>query len=240
MRDEEIDDLMRRSAEAGPDVDPALLNRISESLGSSFQPVRALPPPWILASVLVLICTTVAVAGALILGAYGIRKMNAVEATLIFSMLSILVWLAARLCVAEVIPGSRLPIAPWLLVASGCIGLGVVFGLLFHDYRTAEFIAQGVPCLRAGLLHAIPASLAAWWILRRGFAVKPVAAGLATGTLAGLAGVAMLELHCPNFEAPHLMVWHIAVIPVSAALVALAAIGVQAFESRRKNRNVPG
>ena len=108
------------------------------------------------------------------------------------------------------------------------------------DDRTAEFIAQGVPCLRAGLLHAIPASLAAWWILRRGFAVKPVAAGLATGTLAGLAGVAMLELHCPNFEAPHLMVWHIAVIPVSAALVALAAIGVQAFESRRKNRNVPG
>ncbi|HEY1493964.1 MAG TPA: NrsF family protein, partial [Candidatus Solibacter sp.] len=50
-----------------------------------------------------------------------------------------------------------------------------------------------------------------------------VAAGFAKGTLAGLAGVTMLELHCTNFEAPHVMVWHIAVLPVSAAIGTLAA-----------------
>jgi hypothetical protein len=61
---------------------------------------------------------------------------------------------------------------------------------------------QGVVCLSAGLLHAIPAALASWLLLRRGFAVNPVAAGLVAGTLAGLAGVTMLELHCANLKPP--------------------------------------
>jgi len=76
-------------------------------------------------------------------------------------------------------------------------------------------------CLTAGLLHAIPAALASRLILRRGFAVNAVAAGLVSGTLAGLAGVTMLELHCANLEALHVMLWHTAVIPVSGAAGAL-------------------
>ena len=92
----------------------------------------------------------------------------------------------------------------------------------FTTIGTERFVSQGMTCLIAGLLFALPASLA-WWLLSRGFAVNSVAAGLAKGTLAGLAGVTMLELHCPNFEAPHVMVWHIAVLPVSAAIGMLAA-----------------
>jgi hypothetical protein len=104
--------------------------------------------------------------------------------------------------------------------------------LLFHDYRTERFLSQGLVCLTAGLILALPASLAAWWILKRGFAVNPVTAGLATGTLGGLAGVTMLELHCINFEAPHLMVWHIAVIPISGAIGALVAFTARAYRRR--------
>jgi hypothetical protein len=33
----------------------------------------------------------------------------------------------------------------------------------------------------------------------------------------------MLELHCANFEAPHVMLWHTAVIWVAAAAGALTA-----------------
>jgi hypothetical protein len=36
--------------------------------------------------------------------------------------------------------------------------------------------------------------------------------------LGGLAGVGLLELHCPNFQTAHILVWHAAVVPVSAAL----------------------
>jgi hypothetical protein len=49
-----------------------------------------------------------------------------------------------------------------------------------------------------------------------GFAVNPVSAGFVAGAVGSLTGVTFLELHCPLFEAPHLLVWHTAVVPVSA------------------------
>jgi len=130
-------------------------------------------------------------------------------------------WLAATTCVAEMIAGSRRRVSPAILVGAGSLALVGVFAILFRDYHTHSFVHQGVACLTAGLLHAIPVALASWFLLRRGFAVNPVAAALVAGTLAGLAGVTMLELHCPNFEAPHVMLWHTAVVPVSGAAGAL-------------------
>ena len=58
-------------------------------------------------------------------------------------------------------------------------------------------------------------------MLRRGFAVNSVSAGLVGGALAGLCGVTMLELHCANFQAMHVLVWPTAVVPASAAVGAL-------------------
>jgi hypothetical protein len=157
------------------------------------------------------------------LGLYGIQRLSVLERALIFPALAVLIWLAAAAYAGEMIPGSRRRVAPGTLLWAGSLALVAVFAALFHDYRTDRFVSQGVACLTAGLLHAIPAGLASWLLLRRGFAVNSVAAGLVAGTLAGLAGVTMLELHCPNFEAPHVMLWHTAVIPVSAAAGALLA-----------------
>lgn len=223
MKDRDIDEILRRAADGAPEIDPALLDRVSQSIGSSLRPVRPPPPAWVLRAGLALICGAVAAAGALLLRPYGILKMSGWEIAPIFSVLATLIWIAAVLSVAETIPGSRRPMAPWILLPAGCIGLALVFALLFHDYGTERFVSQGVKCLTAGLALALPASIAAGLVLRRGFAVSPAAAGLAIGTLAGLAGVTMLELHCPNFEAPHVMVWHIAVLATSAAVGALVA-----------------
>jgi len=132
-------------------------------------------------------------------------------------------WLAATACVTEMIPGSRRRVAPGYLLGTGSLALLAVFAVLFRDYRTDRFVSEGVACLTAGLLHAIPTALASWFLLRRGLAVNPVASGLVAGTLAGLAGVTMLELHCANFQALHVMLWHTAVMPVSGAAGALLA-----------------
>ena len=223
MKDKEIDDILKRAAEGTQAVDPALLDRVSQSMRSSLRPVRPLPPPWALAGWLILICIFVALAGAMLLKFYGVQKMNALQIGLIFPILGMLIWVAAVLCVSEVIPGSRRLVAPWLLTVAGCLGLAVVFALLFSEYGTERFVSQGMRCLTAGLLHALPVSAATGLVLRRGFAVNSVAASLSRGTLGGLAGVAMLELHCPNFEAPHIIVWHIAVLAISGLAGALLA-----------------
>lgn len=223
MKDREIDEILKQAAQAPHDVDPALLGRVASSIGCSMRPVRPLPPAWVLACGLVLICAAVALAGAARSGFYGIQKLSVLESLLIFPTLGILIWLAATTCVSEMIPGSRRRVAPGWLLGAGSLALLAVFAVLFRDYGTDRFVSQGFVCLTAGLLHAIPAALASWLLLRRGFAVNSVAAGLVAGILAGLAGVTMLELHCANLQAPHVMLWHTAVIPVSAAAGALLA-----------------
>uniref|UniRef100_Q025Y7 DUF1109 domain-containing protein n=1 Tax=Solibacter usitatus (strain Ellin6076) TaxID=234267 RepID=Q025Y7_SOLUE len=223
MRDRDIDDFLNRGAGPPPEVDPDLLDRLSATVHSGLLPVRPLPSPSVLTAGLVAICAAIAIAGGLALGPHGIQRMIALQIAIVFAVLAVFMVLSAAVTVAEVIPGRRRLVAPWILLPAGCVALAVVFGLLFSDPGTERFVPQGLTCLKAGLLFALPAGVAAGWLLRRGFAVSPGAAWFAAGTLAGLAGVGMLELHCANFEAPHIIVWHIAVVPLSALIGFLAA-----------------
>lgn len=221
MKDNEIDNLLKKAAQPPRDLDPLVLERIGDSIKSSLRPVRALPPGWLMAVGLVLVCVAVSLAGAARAGFFGIARMNMPERLVIFPALGLLACLAAVGFVHQMVPASRVRVSPGALLALSSVALPAVFALLFRDYHTDHFFSVGITCLFTGLLHAIPAGLLSWLILRRGYAVNPAAAGLLAGTLSGLAGVGLLELHCPNFQAAHILVWHTAVVPVSAALGAL-------------------
>jgi len=221
MTDEEVDNVMQKASGVPPEVERVLLERIADSINVSLRPVRPLPPTWVLTGGMVLICAAVAVAAGARTGFDGVEKLGLWERIVIFSTLGILAWVAGREFVSQLIPGSRqvLSVGRFLTVAGAAL-LGV-FALVFRDYRTDHFISAGIACLLTGVLLAIPAGLMSWLLLRRGFAVNPVGAGLGGGALAGLCGVTMLELHCANFQALHVLVWHTAVLPVSAAAGAL-------------------
>ena len=230
MSEEHIDKVLRDAGQPPP-VDPALLDRVKASLGPAMLPVRPLAPTWLLAAGLVLICAVIGIAGAVALGLKGVHVMSPVEIAAIFPVLAAMLCLSAAYYAGAMIPGSRLSGARWTLPAIVCLVLIAIFALLFHTYQTQNFVRQGLVCLKAGLLHAVPAALACWWLLRRGCAVDSVATGLAQGTLAGLAGVLMLELHCAILEAPHVMLWHVAVVPVSAAGAAIFWMATRARSS---------
>jgi hypothetical protein len=210
-----MDELVARAGAASRPPDPALLDSIANSIKGSTRPVRPLPPLWLMTAATMMVCVGIAVAGAAVFGFYGFEKLGFSERMLIFCVLGALIWLAAQEFVRQMVPGSRLRVTPGTLLQIGVAVLIGIFALLFHDYHTAQFVSAGVVCLSVGVAHAVPTGLLAWLVLRRGFAVNGVSAGLAAGTLGGLAGVAMLELHCLNFEALHIIVWHTAVIPVS-------------------------
>ena len=230
MRDEDVDKVCERAAAVAPPVEPALLKRIVDSINPSLLPVRPRPPIWVLTGALVLVCTAVAGAAAAGAGFYGIEKLGRWEGVLIFSTIGILVWVAGKQFVCQVIPGSRQPVGVHAFLTIACAALLGVFALVFRDYHTEHFIPAGIACLRTGLLVAIPAALLSWVLVRRGFAVNSVAAGLVGGALAGLTGVTMLELHCANFEALHVLVWHTAVVPVSAAAGALVGWALMRYD----------
>lgn len=239
MKDREIDEILKQAAQVPHAVDPALLDRVVGSVQQSMGPVRPLPPAGVLVGGLVLIASAVALGGAALAGFHGVQKMSGWERAVIFPALAILLWLAAAALVSEMIPASRRRASPGVLLGICNVTLLAIFAVLFRDYHSERFVHQGVICLGIGLAHAIPTGLASWWLLRRGFAVNPVTAGLVTGTLAGLAGVTMLELHCPNFEAFHLLVWHTAVILVSAGGGAILPWAASHWAAEHFDKSLP-
>jgi hypothetical protein len=221
VTDQEIDDILQRAAGSSREVPAQLLERIADSVAPSLRPVRPLPANWVLSGALGLIGGAVALIGAGRAGFQGYEALGVLSRTLILGALALFIGVAARRAVDEWTPGSARRLSTGGLVAALSVALAVVFGLLFDDYRAENFVSAGLTCLCTGVLHAIPAALVAWWVLRRGCALDSVSAGLAVGALAGLAGLAVLELHCANFEALHVLVWHTLVMPVSAGFGAL-------------------
>ena len=239
MSDRDIDELLK-GAEVPNRPRAETLERITGSIAGSLRPVRPLPSWSMLFGGVTLVCSAVALAGAAGLGFFGITKMTSFERIFVFSALALLVFAAARETVSAMVPGSRRRLSSNALLAIAGIALASVLALCFRDYQTTRFIHSGLVCLTIGLLHAAVAGLLGWVVLRRGFAVDAMSAGLAAGTLAGLAGVAMLELHCPNFQAAHILVWHLGVLLLSAGLGALSSRGVASLSAissdRRKTR----
>jgi hypothetical protein len=203
--------------ESGPagEVDPAIVERAKQAIVPSLQPVRPAPSPAVQTVVLVMACAVIAWLGAQLSGFEGFFALSVVERVVIFTSLALFTWMGARVFASEMIPGSGLPIRPGWLLSVVCAAIACEFLFFFHDYDMGGFVPQGIECLVNGLLHAIPVGIVAWIVLRRGFAVEPVGAGVAAGILAGLGGVGLLELHCPNLKVMHQTIWHLAVLPLS-------------------------
>jgi hypothetical protein len=216
VKDREIDEALGKALGGARGVPADVLERLTASIGS-LRPVRPLPPARVLTGALLLGCAAVSLAGAAWAGFSGFARLGASRRVLIFTTLGLLAWLAAASFVRESIPASRRRLSAPTLLALVSAALAGMFALLFRDYRADHFVSSGLACLRTGVLHAAPAALLSWLILRRGFAVNPIGAGLVGGALAGLAGVTLLELNCVNFQALHVLVWHTAVVPASAA-----------------------
>jgi hypothetical protein len=227
VRDAEVDEALEQAAREPHTLPGELLKRIADSIEPRLEPVRPLPATPLLTMGLVLIGAAVALAGAARVGLQGFEALGLPSRVVIFGTLAILGCAAAAQAVGEWIPGSRRRFNPAGLLASLLVALLALFALLFHDYRIDHFVAAGLKCLFTGLLLAVPAALLGVRWLRRGWAVNTVSAGLAAGVLAGLAGVTMLELHCANFQALHILVWHTLVVPVSAAVGALLGWAVR-------------
>ena len=218
MRNADVDERLDQAARAPNALPAALLERIVESVGPAVPPVRPLGSTPVLSAGLFLIVAVVALLGAARVGFQGVEALSFAQRLTIFGTLALLAALGAARTVLEWIPGSAAPVAGPAMLAAATGALLVVFALVFHDYSMTQFVSAGVNCLLAGLLHAAVAAPFLWWLLRRGYAVNAVSAGLVAGALAGLAGVSLLELHCTKLEAPHVLVWHTLVVPVSAVI----------------------
>ena len=216
MTPKQIDELLARAAERPLPPDHTGVARAKNTILSSLRPVRPLASTGALAIRFFIVFVSVAVAGAAIIGIYGVRALTPIERSVIFPVVIASAAFAAIAAAREMRPAGGTRIGGITLTAVS-LGLLAIFAVFFHDYGMERFVRQGIGCLKAGLAFSVAAAIIVCVLLARGYIQNLAAAGLAAGTVAGLAGLGALELHCPILKTMHVMVWHLAVVVISGA-----------------------
>jgi hypothetical protein len=156
------------------------------------------------------------------MGAFAIAVMTPLQTATMLGAVAVNIGLLAYSLVNQMIPGSRHRIPPRLLPVAITISLTIAMAVLFQFQHERNFWASAWACIRAGTPFGVLAAVPFWLVLRRGAILSPGMTGAATGLLAGLVGTSVLEIHCPNLDAWHILVSHLGV----AILCALAGLAI--------------
>ena len=215
-------------------LSPAALRKIAESLADNLRPVRPLAPARYFVGAFVGIFVSIVALSVYRLGAFAIAVMTPLQTTAILSTLAIGTGLLVYSLVNQMVPGSRHRIPPALLAVGITILVAMVMAVLFQVQQEGNFWGNALFCIQAGTLVGALAALPFWLVLRRGATLSPRMTGAAAGLLAGLAGTTVLEIHCPNLDAWHILLSHLGV----AILCALAGIATGLTVEIRGRRSI--
>jgi hypothetical protein len=204
----------------------AVLRQIAQSIATDLRPVRPMAPARYFLGALLGIFACIVAAGAYGMGALAIAAMTPLQTTAILSALGVSAVLLAYSLVNQMAPGSRHRFAPGLLPLGIALCLAIAMAVLFQFKDEPNFWGHAWPCMRVGALFGVLAAVPIWMTLRRGAILTPAMSGAASGLFAGLVGTSVLEIHCPNLDAWHILVSHLGVailFAVAGFLIGLAA-----------------
>lgn len=196
---------------------------VNEQIRASLHPVRALPSDRKMVGLALVVFVAFSMAVAAGFGYYGLLRMNGIQRIWYCGILIVLAWLLSFSVIRQIVPGSKRRWDSVTLLLLSIASLSSLVLLLFGSGDESHFVHFGVPCLLLGLFSAMLGGLVAFLFLRKGYAVTPIEAGSIAGCLAGLAGVAVLALHCPRFGAAHIVVWHLSGLVIACIGGAIAS-----------------
>lgn len=203
------------SAASSPETSPESTARIAHSLTASLEPAKPLSAPRILIGRVLLVLALAALAFTGVMGTAGLERMRFVQILSMSVLLTAGAFLFSVSLSWQIRPGSYQRLSAAAILAS--FGIGVLAGIsVFFPWHAARaFLAQGIPCLVAGLIMAVAAAALLWLIVRRGAPLSIPTLGATLGATAGLLALAVLQVQCPYQEASHLLVFHGGVLALS-------------------------
>ncbi len=215
------------------EISPEIQARITERIVTGLRPVSPLPSNPVLIAWLLLLTAIAITAGAWWLGQAGWHALAPWQSVTIFSLLSGSTLLMAHVVTQQMVPGARQRIAPLLAITAVFVSILIAILLLFPYKHDPDFVPTGLKCWERGLAAGTGAALLFFPVLRRGAWLSPLKLGAATGCLAGLSGLTVLEIYCPYLDRGHIGFWHF-----GAALTAtLIGVGIAAIGRRRRTVN---
>ena len=209
------------------------LRRIEAGILEDLKPVRPLVPSRILLFGCATIFLSVVSVGALLLGMNGWGALSLAQRIVVFLTLAASAVLLANAMVQQMVPGSKLVFAPAVLLVSILSVLMMIIAATFRSQQESAFLASGMLCLKNGLRCSVPAAFLFWLILRRGAILYPKLIGAVACGLAGLAGLTVLEVNCPNLNVFHILIWHAGVVVISSLTGSVLGAAVESVERWR-------
>jgi hypothetical protein len=216
------------------DFPEALQDRIEAAILPRLRPVSPLPTALRVAMTLLLCSMGVIVAADWRLGVAGWHARNALQAFVDFSLLGIFILVLANLLAHRMSPGSLCGSA-WLYLVLPVPVLLATDAWLFGYRWNPDFLPLEFSCWEIGVACAALSAPLFWLALRRGLSLYPVSHGAMTGLLAGLVGVAVLEIYCPYLDRLHITAGHIGAAVTST--LAGATAGLITSRKRASERN---
>ena len=232
----DLDGLMRLLDNADDGIIPSesLLRQINARVLKDLRPIRPLVSSRILLCGCAIIFLSVVAVGALLLGMNGWGVLSLVQRIIVFLTLAASAILLAISMIRQMVPGSRHILAPAVLLVSILVLLMMVIAATFRPQPESAFLVNGVMCMKNGLTYSMPAGTLLWLILRRGAILYPRLTGAVAGGLAGLAGLSVLEINCPNLNVFHILAWHTGVVIIGSLGGAMLGAAVESIGRRRK------
>jgi hypothetical protein len=196
-----------------PPLSADRLKQIEALVVADLKPVRPLAP----AGVYLAAFAAIVIAGCLaswfyFTGQSGWEALSSLQKLLVFVPLVAIAVLLIFSVVRQMTPAARYTRTTAL--CAGCVFLLLLglMTLILHPVHESAFVRTGLICLRNGMAFAIPVAFFSALVLLRGARLSPMLTGATAGGLAGLVGMAVLEIHCPNLNIYHILVWHVAVV----------------------------
>ena len=194
------------------------LKQIEAAVVTDLKPVRPLASDGAYLAGFAGIFIAVCIIGVYILGWHGWLALSELQKIAVFAPLVAITAILAFSIVRQMRPAATYARSSALVSGSLFVVLLLIVALLFQPARESAFIRNSLICFRTGMTFAIPAAFFFALLLLRGAGLSPALTGATAGGLAGLVGLTVLEIQCPNLNVYHIMVGHVSVTLICVVL----------------------
>ncbi|MEO5923826.1 MAG: NrsF family protein [Bryobacteraceae bacterium] len=200
------------------------LTRIQAALSFHLQPVRPLAAIPLFQVGCVMILVPLIGMGAIREGTAGWSALTTAQRLVVFLSLAVCGSVLSVFSVRLMVPASKYSMPPNGLPLATVAALLLIMAMLFQVAPEETFVSTGMACLQNAIAYAAAAGLLFCGLLHRSASALPKTMGATVGLLAGLTGLAVREISCPNLNLLHIVAWHWSALLITSLIgVALGA-----------------
>ncbi len=212
--------------------DALVIAGIKGRIASNWRPVKAMPSLAALRLVLVALFVAFSVAYPSLFGYAGFHALTLGQKMIYFGLLALCAIAVGDAVMRSTIPGARVLVNLRTLLISVALVISLWVVVQFPFVVSRPFLF-GEHCLAAGSIATAISSLVFLPLFRKGVPANVVSACAGMGFFCGLAGIAVLAFHCPVQASPHIMVWHLSVLPIAVAAGTSVGLAARLFDEKK-------